>query len=554
MKFTSHSEDIKKLIKGDVWSDDATRVKYSRDASLFEVRPEIVVAPKDVEDIQNLIAYAAGKKEKREDISLTARCGGTDMSGGPLSESIVLDFTKYFNRIKNISNFSAAVEPGVYYRDFEKETLKQGLILPTYPASKEICALGGMVANNSRGEQTPAYGKTEDYVYELKVILGDGKEYIIKPLSRAELNKKISDGGHIGRIYGKIYDLIRRNDKIIRAAKPDVVKNSAGYSLWNIWDASANSGQGVFDLTKLFVGSQGTLGIITDIKVRLVRPKKYSKLVVVFLRNMKSLMEVVNVIRGLKPESFESYDDNTLKLAIRFIPDLIRILKPKNILKLAWEFLPEAGMLLTGGLPKLVILAQFTGDSEEEVTGRSEKAVKEIRAMKVKCRLISDREEAEKYWVIRRESFNLLRKHVKDKRTAPFIDDFIVRAEKLPEFLPELNRILGKYDIFYTIAGHIGDGNFHIIPLMNLADPRSKEIIRKLSDEVYSLVLHYKGSITAEHNDGLIRTPYLEKMYGKEVCALFSETKKIFDPLNIFNPGKKVGGDLNYAFNHLIKS
>ncbi len=548
MKSINRADDIKKIVKGDVWADDATRFKYSHDASLFEVRPEVVVAPKDVEDIQNLVMYAADRREKGEAVSLTARSGGTCMSGGPLSESIVLDFTKYFNRIKNISNFSAAVEPGVYYRDFEKETLKQNLLLPSYPASREICALGGMVANNSGGEKTPAYGKTEDYVYELKMVLSDGKEYTIKPLTKPELRDKIDAGGFIGRLYGKIYELIKDNYKIIQSAKPDVTKNSAGYALWNVWDGRT------FDLTKLFVGSQGTLGIITDIKVRLIRPKKYSKMVVIFLGNLNPLLDIVNAVREFKPESFESYDDNTLKLAIRFVPDLIRILKPKHILKLAWNFLPEARMILTGGFPKLVILAQFTGDSEDELRQNAEKLIEKLRLFKVKCRLIRDEDEANKYLVIRRESFNLLRKHVKDKRTAPFIDDFIVRVEKMPEFLPELNAILKKYDIFYTIAGHVGDGNFHIIPLMNLSDPRTKEVIRKLSDEVYSLVLRYKGSITAEHNDGLIRTPYLEKMYGKDVYSLFGKVKKIFDPLNIFNPGKKVGGDLNYALNHLVKS
>lgn len=548
IKSITRADEIKKIIKGDVWADDATRAKYSHDASLFELRPEVVVAPKDVEDLQNLVTYVADRREKGEEISLTARSGGTDMSGGALSESIVLDFTKYFNRIKNISNFSAAVEPGVYYRDFEKETLKHNLILPSYPASKELCALGGMVANNSGGERTPAYGKTENYVYELKVILSDGKEYIIKPISKSELQKKIAEGGFIGRLYGKVYDLVRKNDKVLKSAKPDVTKNSAGYALWNVWDGET------FDMTKLFVGSQGTLGIITDIKVRLVQPKKYSKMVVVFLRNLDPLSDIISAVREFKPESFESYDDNTLKLAIRFIPDLIRVLKPKNILKLAWDFLPEAGMALTGGLPKLVLLAQLTGDSEEEVYKNAAQLTEKIRSFKVKCRLIRDEREAGKYWVIRRESFNLLRKHVKDKRTAPFIDDFIVRADKIPQFLPRLNAILKKYDIFYTIAGHVGDGNFHIIPLMNLTDFRSKEIIRRLSDEVYSLVIEFKGSITAEHNDGLIRTPYLEKMYGVEVYSLFKDIKKIFDPLNIFNPGKKVDGDLNYAFNHLVKS
>lgn len=542
------SEDLKKFIKGDVLTDDASRVKFSHDASLFEVRPEIIVTPKDVEDLQNLVAYATEQRKNGKAVSLTARSGGTDMSGGPLSESIVLDFSKYFTRIKNVSNFSAVVEPGVYYRDFEKETLKQNLLLPTYPASRELCAIGGMVANNSGGEKTPAYGKTEDFVTGLKVILSDGKEYILRPLDKSELQEKIKLPGFEGRLYKKMYSLVTENKNLIKSAKPDVTKNSAGYALWNIWDGET------FDLTKLFVGSQGTLGLITEVKFRLIEPKKYSKMAVIFLRNLDPLLNIVNAVKQFKPESFESYDDNTLKLAIRFIPDLIRVLHPKNLFKLGWNFLPEARMVLTGGLPKLVILAEFTGDTEQELDETMNKLAEQLKPLKVKYRIIRDKDEALKYWVIRRESFNLLRKHVKDKRTAPFIDDFIVRAEKMTEFLPRLNATLQKYDIFYTIAGHVGDGNFHIIPLMNLADPRSKEIIRKLSDEVYSLVLEYKGSITAEHNDGLIRTPYLEKMYGAEVCALFAETKKIFDPLDIFNPGKKVNGDLNYAFNHLVKS
>ena len=185
-----------------------------------------------------------------------------------------------------------------------------------------------------------------------------------------------------------------------------------------------------------------------------------------------------------------------------------------------------------------------------------QKIKKEIESkFKVRIRIASSKTDVQKYWTIRRESFNLLRKHVEGKKTAPFIDDIIVRPEHLPQFLPELNRILDEYKnyMIYTIAGHPGDGNFHIIPLMDLSDEKSWNIILELSDKVYDLVLKYGGSITAEHNDGLIRTPYLEKMYGKEVHGLFEEVKRIFDPLNIFNPGKKVGGSIDYASKHIAR-
>ena len=202
----------------------------------------------------------------------------------------------------------------------------------------------------------------------------------------------------------------------------------------------------------------------------------------------------------------------------------------------------------------MVMLVEFTDDDKGELMDKIKKCQNEIfNKFGVKTRITKDDADAQKYWLIRRESFNLLRKHVKGKKTAPFIDDIVVRPLYLTEFLPRLNAILDQYKNYmvYTIAGHPGDGNFHIIPLMDLSDDKSRQIIPELSEKIYDLVLEYHGSITAEHNDGLIRTPYLEKMYGPEVYKLFEKTKLIFDPQNIFNPRKKVGTDMNYAMNHI---
>ncbi|MBY0376902.1 hypothetical protein K2P96_02930 [Patescibacteria group bacterium] len=163
-----------------------------------------------------------------------------------------------------------------------------------------------------------------------------------------------------------------------------------------------------------------------------------------------------------------------------------------------------------------------------------------MKNFKLKTHITKSEAEANKYWDIRRESFALLRKHVKGKHTAPFIDDIIVRPEFLPKFLPELDKVLKQYDLVYTLAGHAGEGNFHIIPLMDFSRTDTGKIILELGEKVYDLVLRYRGSITAEHNDGLIRTPYLEKMYGKEVVGIFKQIKQIFDPKDIFNPGKKI--------------
>ena len=541
-------------LAGTIKDDAQTIQKFSIDASLFEIKPEIVIEPKNVEDIKKIVVFAGIQKKIEPNISITPRSAGTDMSGGPLNSSIILDFTKSFNHIREIKNTAdgagyAITEPGVFYRDFEVETLKQGLLLPPYPASRELCTVGGMAANNSAGEKTLTYGKVEDYVQELRIIFADGKEYTVKPLTRPELDAKIDQHDFEGTIYKNVYDLIEENYELLKKAKPKVSKNSAGYYLWNVWNADKT----IFDLTKVLVGSQGTLGIITEIKYRLVRVPTKSKMLIIFMKDLKPLADLVNAVLAFKPETFESYDDKTLQLAMRFFPEMIKVMKPDNMFKLALQFMPEAWMVMTGGMPKLILMAEFTGTDQAEVDARAKQASDAIKKFGLKTRIV-DHAEAQKYWTIRRESFNLLRKHVQGKRTAPFIDDVVVRPEFLPEFLPQLNAILAKYDLIYTIAGHVGDGNFHIIPLMDFSDPRSHKIIPELSERVYELVVQYHGSITAEHNDGLVRTPYLPLMYGKDVYALFEELKTIFDSQNILNPGKKVGASLEYSLAHIVNT
>ena len=197
-------------------------------------------------------------------------------------------------------------------------------------------------------------------------------------------------------------------------------------------------------------------------------------------------------------------------------------------------------MMISGGFPKLILLVEFAGETDADADKMCLKLKEKIANFKLKVHITRSEAEAGKYWDIRRESFSLLRKHVAGRRTAPFIDDIIVRPEFLPKFIPELNSILDKYDLTYTIAGHAGDGNFHIIPLMDFSRPDTGKIILELSDKVYDLVARYHGSITAEHNDGIIRTPYLPKMYDQKMISIFREIKNIFDPKNILNPGKKV--------------
>jgi FAD/FMN-containing dehydrogenase len=540
---------LKMSFKGDIDLKEDTLKTYSRDASLFEIKPKVILFPKDKNDVEAAVKWINENRKKDSSLSITPRSAGTDMTGGPLNESVIMDFTRYMNKIGTVTKDYAVVEPGCFYRDFDKETRKQGVIMPTYTASREICAVGGMVANNSGGEKSIKYGKTENHIKKLKVVFSDGNEYEVRPMKISELEEKISQNNFEGNLYKQLFDLIKENYDEIVNAKPDVSKNSSGYYLWNVYDKQNET----FDLCRLIVGSQGTLGIVTEITFDLTPVAKYSNLLVVFLPSLDKISALVTRILPYKPESLETYDDKSMILAVKFFFDFFKQLGFWGALRLGFQFIPETFMILTGGVPKLILMVEFTGQSEKEVFEKLHLVGEHLKDFHFRIHIAKNSSEAEKYWDIRHESFNLLRKHVHGKRTAPFIDDIIVKPEYLPEFLPKLRALIDEYKLDYTVQGHLGNGNFHIIPLMDLDSPFSSDVILELSTKVYSLVHEYKGSNSAEHNDGIIRTPYLKQQFGDKIISLFERTKEIFDKDNIFNPNKKVHGTFDDIKKWILK-
>jgi len=252
--------------KGELDVTDSVREFYSHDASLFELKPEVVGFPKDSKDLQAAVQFVNKHKKKFPELNITPRSRGTDMSGAAIGDSILLDVSKHMNKLLAVSKVEATVQPGMMYRDFEAETLKKGSLLPSYPASRELASVGGMVSNNSGGEKSLEYGKTDNFVTQLKVVLADGNEYVIKPLTRTQLIKKMSQKDFEGKLYKETFELLEEHYDEIQAAAPHVTKDSTGYHLWNVW----NRETGIFDLTKLFVGAQGTLGLISEATVNLV--------------------------------------------------------------------------------------------------------------------------------------------------------------------------------------------------------------------------------------------------------------------------------------------
>ena len=567
--------------------------KYSIDASIFTMTPSGVYTPKYPKDIEQIVQdidhfNKSIIKINQTDSSfvmkktLTARAAGTCMSGGPLTENLLISFTEHMKyhgeiikeKILNTDKFFIEVEPGLYHRDLEKYINKQGLMFPSYPASKDICAMGGIINNNSGGEKTLKYGKTDKYIKEMEMICADGHRYSFYEQSGDNLDTLLdqNNNNYYAKIHREIYFLLKNNWHIIEKNKPTVSKNSAGYYLWNVYNPEKRS----LNLVNLFCGAQGTLGIMSKAKIELVPISIHSRMITFYLKDIKDIAVLTQELKKYSPESLELYDDHTFKIAMKYLPSLIYKMfetnKSKvnksgdtnnsiwNLLKLGFSFWKEVKMIIVGGIPKIIIIAEFTSNDKvkleadmQDIFYNINNFIK-INNIKAEASLAKSEEEAQKYWTFRRESFNLLRSKLKDLRTVPFIEDVVVHADDFPSFMPKFENILDKYNLIYTIAGHAGDGNLHVIPLMKLKDDHSIQTIKSLSDEVYTLVGQYRGSVTGEHNDGLIHAPFLHYMYDIEMLDLFQKVKDILDPSNIFNPNKKIGVTWDYAKKYIDRS
>ena len=537
--------------KGDLDDSMATRDFYSHDASLFEIMPKLVVKPKDAADVSLLVKLASLSKKHHRDLSLTGRSAGTDMAGGAINDSVIVDFVGHMNHIGSVTSKHATAQPGVYYRDFEVETLKHHALMPSYPASRDMCALGGIVNNNSGGEKSLEFGKTAEYVESLKMVFADGKEREVKPLTLGQLRAKMSQQDFEGKVYREVYELCDKHYDAIKKAKPQVTKNSMGYGLWDVWDREA----GVFDLTRVIVGSEGTLGLTTEVTFRLVPKRPHSGLLVFFLKDIKKLGDVINIVLDHNPATFEGFDDQTMILFFKLMPSLHKNMGTVAFLRLLISMIPQAFMVLHG-YPKLILMVEFNGETTDEVKRKIHALHKALNLKRRQFHITAYEEDgteakSEKFWLMRRKSFQLLRSKVKDKHTAPFIDDFVVSPEYLPEFLPRLQKIIRKYKLFATIAGHMGDGNFHVIPLMKLEEKKERKKLLPAMKEVNRLVLQYGGSLSGEHNDGLVRGPWLEEQFGHEIVMHFRKVKHTFDPQGIFNPHKKANAKWDYSFSHV---
>jgi len=421
------------------------------------------------------------------------------------------------------------VGAGTYHRDLEKAADTHNLLFAPYTSSKDICVIGGMVGNNASGEKSIRYGATVDNVIAIKMVCSDGNQYEFGSLSPKELKEKLSYDGYEGDLYRQLNDLVEQNWQTLLHARPKTRKNAAGYGIWRLWNKDKTD----FNIAKLVVGAQGTLGFVTSAKLRLIEKLNHRRMIVIPIKELSQLALGVQTVVANNPEGLETYDYHTYDLAKKYLP-------------------AEAKLASIADGEHMVLMAQFVEQTKDQTDHYAEVCKKALERKGYTVHTVTDSHEVDAHWAIRRASYGLLLEHPEPNTLAvPFLEDTIIPIEHYGEFLASIEAILSDYNMIYTYAGHIGDGSIRLIPLVNMEEEGAADIVFELMRRVADLVFAFGGSMSVDHNDGLIRSPFLSRMYGSDIMQLFKQTKAIFDPLNLFNPGKKVGSSLAYSKAHM---
>ncbi len=490
---------------------------HSIDSSIFKVTPREVVYPKNIQEISDLI-----KKATIEDRHISVRAGGSCMAGGSLTDDIVINLTKNFKSIKiNQYTKTAEVEMGVYYRDLEQEAMKCNLMFPSYTSSKDVCGVGGMLGNNASGEKSVRYGATIDNVLSVKVFLSDGNLYEFEEITDEECLRLSKQNNFLGNIYKEIRNIYRDYGCEYIEAEGAVKKTASGYKLDKVFDKEKNT----WNLAKIFIGSQSTLGIIISARLRLVEIPLHTRLIAIPVNSLGLLPEILRLIMDNNPESVETFDINTFNLAKSFLPE--------DTLRVQRFFKEGVG---------LMILAQFDNDDT------AHKTLIDLKKINDQAEYVYDNEVKTSLWNIRRASFRVMRDYQYDKPTkkaVPCIEDIIVPVEKFDIFIPQMIEILKMENLQYGFHGHIGDGALRVIPIIDFEDKQAAmNKIIVLMNKVFGLIKDVGGNMSADHSDGIIRTPFLKEFYGVELYQnVIVAVKMLFDPEGVFNRGKKVGGE-----------
>jgi FAD/FMN-containing dehydrogenase len=530
---------LQEHLLGEVTDSPEARKQFAQDASILRIAPSIVVYPRDEDDIRKTMRFSWQLAERGRGLPITPRGGGSDTSGAAIGSGILLIFTAHMNRILELDQKKqfVTVEPGVTFDKLEQTLHTHGLFLPPYPASKHYATIGGGLANNAIGEKSVKYGPLGNYVERLRVVLANGELIETGPIGKRELNKKLGMSSLEGEIYRTVDAMLEENAGLIEQSNHHIkaIRNNAGF---NITDLKHKKG---LDLTPLFIGSQGSLGIITEATLTTETYTPNTKLALVSLNDLNDLHEVLPKILKLKPSICDMINRSVVEQVTRINPNQL------------------AGLLKSpGGAVHLFV--EFDDPKE----ANQKKSIKQLKKILQKIEgSIDIAEKPQEHIKIRkvRESVTTILTSPKGQSKAvPVAEDICVPITNLVEFLHKATEVYASLGLVAPAWGQAGEGVVRMQPMLDLGQIGDRQKLVKLTDSIYKAAIQMDGSITASAGDGRVRASYTRSMYGPEIHNLMLKIKNSFDPYNILNPGVKTAtqedvkalmrGDYSLAHRH----
>jgi FAD/FMN-containing dehydrogenase/Fe-S oxidoreductase len=522
--FISRLDALSNSLDGDIKYDIITTTIYSTDASVYKEVPVAVAWPKGESDIKKILLFAAKEKS-----NLTVRAGGTSLAGQVVSSGIIVDISRYMNRILEINKEEmwVRVEPGVVLDELNLKLKEQGLFFGPETSTSNRCNIGGMVGNNACGSHSVIYGSTRDHTIEIKTLLSDGSSAIFSPIDKDTFNSKCLLKNLEGEIYRNIKKILedKSNKESIRDGYPDpkIPRRNTGYALDLLLDSEIfeEKSNKKFNFCKLLAGSEGTLAVSTEIKLNVIQlPPANKALVCIHLKNRNDAFKANLIALKFKPSAVEMMDSKILELT------------EDNISQRNNRFFLE-------GKPGAIVIVEFVREKPEEIDSA---AIEMINALKAAgygySYPIVKGKDISKVWDLRKAGLGVLSNMVGDSKPVSLIEDTAINVEVFPEYIDDIELMLAKHGKEAVFHAHIGTGELHIRPILNLKDAEDVVLFRTIGLETARLVKKYRGSMSGEHGDGRLRGEFISLILGEHNYNLLTEVKKCWDPQVILNPGK----------------
>ncbi|MGA3012819.1 MAG: FAD-linked oxidase C-terminal domain-containing protein [Bacteroidales bacterium] len=522
-KFRKAIKSLQKSFSGDLHTGDLWRIMYSTDASAYREVPSGVAIPRNNVDLRALISFS-----RKYSVPLIPRTAGTSLAGQVVGKGLIVDVSRYMTEILEVNpeEHWVRVQPGVILDELNKFVEPYGLFFGPETSTSSRCMIGGMVGNNSCGSHSVIYGSTRDHVISVKAILSDGSEVEFKELSTKEYNQKLEGNILESSIYRTFYEILsdRGNQQEIRKEFPksSIHRRNTGYALDIMLETDPFTGNGIpFNLSKLLAGSEGTLAFSTEIKLNLVPlPPKQKGLICVHCNSVSEALQG-NLI-ALK------YNPGAVELMDKAIMDCTK----DNITQRKNRFFIE-------GDPGAILIIEFARDTKDEIIRIAHELENEIRSSGFGFHFpVIFPPDVKKVWDLRKAGLGVLSNYPGDRKPVPVTEDTAVNPEDLPNYINEFREMLKQYHLECVYYAHVGSGELHLRPVLNLKDPDDVELFHKVALETATLVKKYRGSLSGEHGDGRLRGEFIPLMIGERNYNLIKKVKKVFDPQGIFNPNK----------------